>query len=328
MNYPLAVVGKGGINLEVFSTQGVSVPHKAERWNAILRGCTDTIQVWPRDPLHFDGVLIRKRIGRLALFEIRCGSIRLQQVRKSTVNRYSSYQVLMPVHGRFALTQGKRAAATVDVGSLCLIDRTEPYEIVHGDGLCAIGVEFPRSLLESCLPNAARSGGAILGPQSGPSRVLASLLRALGSELSIEQDSALPSTLARSIAGFVAVAFSERPELAPRRGIKSQLAAYRDYVESRLGEGDLRPIDVAREFKVSERYVRLVFQSAGEPLSDFLIRRRLERAALLLRNEEYAGQTVTDIALECGFNTASHFGYRFRQRFGTSPREYRRATSR
>jgi AraC-like DNA-binding protein len=46
---------------------------------------------------------------------------------------------------------------------------------------------------------------------------------------------------------------------------------------------------------------------------------------MLLRSEEYAGQTVTDIALECGFNTTSHFGYRFRQRFGASPREFRRA---
>jgi AraC-like DNA-binding protein len=313
--------------LEVFSTRGVAGPHKAERWNAILRGCTDTLQVWPRDPLHFDGVLIRKRIGRLALFEIRCGSIRVQQLRQSTVKRYSSYQVLMPLHGRFALTHGRQSAATVDVGSLCLIDRSEPYEIVHGDGLCAIGVELPRSLLESCMPQSARCGGAILGPQTGPSRVLASLLRALGAELSLEQDGGLPSTMVRSIAGFVAIAFSTRREFAPRRGTKALLPAYREYVESRLGDGDLRPIDVAREFHVSERYVRMVFQSAGEPLSDFLIRKRLERAAQLLRSDEYARQSVIDIALECGFNSASHFGHRFRQHFGTSPREYRRVSA-
>jgi AraC-like DNA-binding protein len=312
--------------LEVFSTQGFAAPHKAERWNAIVRGCADSIRVWPKDPLHFDGVLIRKRVGRLALFEIRCGSIHLQQVHSSAVARSSSYQVLMPLHGKFALTHGSRSAATVDVGSMCLIDRTEPYEIVHGDGLCAVGVEFPRSLLESCLPQAARCGGAILAPQSGPSRVLAGLLRSLGAELSSQQGGSLPSTMARSIAGFVAVAFSERSEREPRRGVKAQLAAYREYVESRLSEGDLRPADIAGEFRVSERYVRLVFQSAGEPLSDFLVRRRLERAAVLLRSEDYASQSVTEIALECGFNSTSHFGHRFRQRFGASPREYRRAT--
>ncbi len=311
--------------MEVFSTQGVAVPQKAAQWNAILRRCTDTIQVWPRDPLHFDGSLIRKRVGRVALFEIRCGSIRLQQLHTTAISRYSSYQVLMPLQGRFSLTHGRRPAATVDAGSLCLIDRTEPYEIVHGDGLRAIGIELPRSLLESCMPNAARAGGGIVSADSAPGRVLAGLVRTLGAELLLDQDGGLPSTLARSIAGFVAVAFAERSEPAPRRGIKGQLAAYRDYVEARLGDSELRPADLAREFRVSERYVRLVFQSSGESLSDYLIRRRLERAALMLRSEEFSSQTVTDIALECGFNTVSHFGYRFRQHFGTSPRDYRRA---
>jgi AraC-like DNA-binding protein len=313
--------------LDVFSTQGMAGPEKAEQWNAMLRRCTDTLQVWPRDPLHFDGQLIRKRIGRLALFEIRCGSIRVQQVRRSGLNRSSSYQVLMPLQGRLALTHGRGSAAAVETGSLCLIDRTEPYEMVHGDGFCAIGVELPRSVLESCMPQAARAGGAILQPASAPGRILANLMRTLGAELAIDRDGALPSTLARSIAGFVAAAFSENADAAPRKGIKAQLAAYREYLEARLGESDLRPIDLAREFHVSERYVRLVFQSSGESLSDFLIRRRLERAAVMLRSPEFAGQSVTDIALECGFNTASHFGYRFRQAFGNSPSEFRRAVS-
>lgn len=309
--------------MEVFSTQGIAAPQKAAHWSAILRGCADSIQAWPRNPLHFDGVLIRKRVGRLALFEIRCGSIRLRQAQTGAVSRYSSYQVLMPLHGRFALSHGDRTAVSVEPGAVCLIDRSQPYEIVHGDGLCAVGIELPRTLLESCFPRADRSGGTVIGPDSGPGRVLASLMRALDGEL--RQDAGLPSSMARSIAGFVAAAFAQWNEPARRRSSKAQLDAYREYVESRLGDGDLRPADVAREFRVSERYVRLVFQSAGESLSDFLIRRRLERAAQLLRSEDHAAQSVTDIALECGFNSASHFGSRFRQRFGMSPRAYRRA---
>ena len=57
--------------------------------------------------------------------------------------------------------------------------------------------------------------------------------------------------------------------------------------------------------------------------SSFLLRRRLERAAQLLRSEFHSQQTITDIALECGFNSASHFGQCFRQRYGITPREYR-----
>jgi AraC-like DNA-binding protein len=80
---------------------------------------------------------------------------------------------------------------------------------------------------------------------------------------------------------------------------------------------------VARHFKVSERYIRMVFQSAGESLSAYLLRRRLERAAELLQNAFYANRSITDIALECGFNSVSHFGQSFRQRYGRTPRRFR-----
>ena len=94
-----------------------------------------------------------------------------------------------------------------------------------------------------------------------------------------------------------------------------------------LGDGDFGPADLAREFKVSERYVRMVFHSAGESMSGFLLRRRLERAGQLLCNEFYARRTITNIALECGFNSASHFGQSFRQRFGLTPSQFRAAGS-
>jgi AraC-like DNA-binding protein len=97
-------------------------------------------------------------------------------------------------------------------------------------------------------------------------------------------------------------------------------------VESRLGDGDLRPADVARHFGVSERYVRLIFQSSGERMSAFLLRIRLARAAQLLRNDSYAQHTITGIALECGFNNASHFGQCFRDRYGQAPRDFRDAS--
>jgi len=149
-------------------------------------------------------------------------------------------------------------------------------------------------------------------------------MRSLGSELSGGEDpGSLPPMMARSIAGFVAAAFADRDDGAQRRGNAGRLSAFRDYVDACLGDGDFRPINVARHFDVSERYVRMVFQSAGESLSSFLLRRRLERAAQLLRSEFHSQQTITDIALECGFNSASHFGQCFRQRYGITPREYR-----
>ena len=91
----------------------------------------------------------------------------------------------------------------------------------------------------------------------------------------------------------------------------------------RLVDSDFGPAELARHFGVSERYVRLVFQSVGESLSGYLLRRRLERAAQMLRGTESADRTIMQIAFDCGFNNASHFGQRFLAQYGSTPREFR-----
>jgi AraC-like DNA-binding protein len=309
--------------VQVFSTRGAPVPDKAALWNTILNNIDDTIHVQARDPLHFDGTLFRQRVGRLTLFEIRCSGVRVRHAdARPERSDSSSFQLLMPVQSQFVLRYGDQPQATVSGGSFCLIDRSRQYEMAHGDGLRAIGIEFPRALLESCLPSASRYAGMVVRPMSPSSRVLGGLLRALGSELNCD-GAKLPSAMARSIAGFVAAAFAAEPAPAAPRGIQARLTAYQQYVDSRLGEADLRPIDIARHFNVSERYVRMVFQSVREPLSAFLLRRRLERAATLLRSAECANLTIMHIALECGFNSASHFGQSFREQFSATPRAYR-----
>jgi AraC-like DNA-binding protein len=311
----------------VFSTQGIPGPRKIEMWNSFLGGLTESMHAQPRDPLHFDGTFMRQRVGPLTVFEVRCASVRVShQQRRAKRSARPSFQVLMPVQGEFTLTHGNRPTLTVGPGSFCLIDRTEPYELIHGDGLRTIGLELPRVLLESCLPRAIDYAGAVVRQVSGASRVLGGLLRTLGSELTGEGSAgALPPMLARSIAGFVAAAFADRSDPSLLRGSAERLIAFRECVDACLGDGDFRPADVARQFNVSERYVRMVFHSAGESMSEFLLRRRLERAAQLLCNEFHARRTITDIALECGFNSASHFGQSFRQRFGVTPSQFRAA---
>jgi AraC-like DNA-binding protein len=313
--------------VQVFSTQGIPRPRKVEMWNSFLSRLTDAVHVQPRDPLRFDGTLLRQRLGPMTVFEVRCDSVRVShQIRRAVRSTRPSFQVLMPVQGEFTLTHGDRPTLTVGTGSFCLIDLTEPYELIHGNGLRTIGLELPRMLLESCLPHAIGYAGAVVHQDSGASRVLGGLLRILGAELTGEgSSSALPSMLARSIVGFVAAAFVGRPDASLLRGTADRLVAFRGCVDECLADGDFCPADLARQFNVSERYVRLVFQSAGESMSSFLLRRRLERAAQLLCNEFYVRRTITNFALECGFNSTSHFGQSFRQRFGLTPSQFRAA---
>lgn len=67
---------------------------------------------------------------------------------------------------------------------------------------------------------------------------------------------------------------------------------------------------------------RLFQAHVGETLSGYVRRVRLERAALRLSHTE---EPVTSIALSAGYETPAAFAKAFRQHFGKTPSEYKRA---
>ncbi len=90
-----------------------------------------------------------------------------------------------------------------------------------------------------------------------------------------------------------------------------------DYVVTHFGE-PLRLEDVSRVARFSPFHFHRVFQALmGTTLADFVKRLRLERA--LNRMAHRHGRSLTKIALECGFSSASDFSRSFRERYGVAP---------
>lgn len=86
-----------------------------------------------------------------------------------------------------------------------------------------------------------------------------------------------------------------------------------------------RPLKLEELAKVacfSEYHFHRVFRAVtGETLNDFTNRLRLEKAARLLKR---TGQSVTKIALECGFSSSATFSRSFNKVFNISPTQYRK----
>jgi AraC family transcriptional regulator len=73
----------------------------------------------------------------------------------------------------------------------------------------------------------------------------------------------------------------------------------------------------------SEFHFHRIFTAvSGETLNNFTNRLRLEKAARLLR---YSEQSLTDIALDCGFSSSATFSRAFRSGYDTSPRQFRKS---
>jgi AraC-like DNA-binding protein len=108
------------------------------------------------------------------------------------------------------------------------------------------------------------------------------------------------------------------PTVAPAR----QLLRAKDLADSRYFE----PLDVAtlaRAARLSRAHFSREFRRVfGESPHQYLLTRRLERAAALLRSTD---RSVADICITVGLHSVGSFTTSFRRAFGQSPTEYRAA---
>jgi transcriptional regulator GlxA family with amidase domain len=108
---------------------------------------------------------------------------------------------------------------------------------------------------------------------------------------------------------------SRATEDSNRRLLRARDAMDRTYAQ---------PLDVptlARIAHVSEaHFIRTFRATFGETPHRYLQRRRVERAAFLLRESTLS---VTEISLDVGFNSLGTFSRTFRDILGSSPSEYR-----
>ena len=93
----------------------------------------------------------------------------------------------------------------------------------------------------------------------------------------------------------------------------------RSLIETDLGHA-WRVSDVARHFARSEATLRRWLASSGNGFSRILHNTRLEKGLTLLQTTD---RSISQIALDCGFKTPSHFSDAFRKRFGIVPRAIR-----
>lgn len=92
------------------------------------------------------------------------------------------------------------------------------------------------------------------------------------------------------------------------------------YIDASLAQ-PLTLADLAAEAALSEfHFARMFRQSMGLAPHQYVMQRRMAQAEQLVR---YSNNSLTEIALSCGFNSASHFSNRFKSVTGITPSQLR-----
>jgi AraC-like DNA-binding protein len=112
--------------------------------------------------------------------------------------------------------------------------------------------------------------------------------------------------------------------IAEGRGVRAaRLGAIKADIADRLARDDLTVAAVASRQRISESYVRKLFESEGTSFSEWVLGERLIRAHRMLTDPRFAGHSITSVAFDAGFSDVSYFNRSFRRRFGATPSEIR-----
>ncbi len=111
--------------------------------------------------------------------------------------------------------------------------------------------------------------------------------------------------------------------LTSRNLSTAKQARLREFIDAQLGQ-DLSIERMAAEVGISPNYFAQLFRlTFGTSPHRYVLQRRIERAAQILRDDRQ--RSVTEIAMSLGFSSPTHFSTVFKIHRGLAPSEWRRS---
>jgi len=213
-------------------------------------------------------------------------------------------------------------------GDAMLLSYPESRTITRPEPVFHRVLRLPRAALAQLVPNI---DNAILQPVPRGIGALSLLSNYAGV---LMDDPALETPQTRQLVvshlcDLIAVALGatgETAAIAERRGIRAAgLRAIKSDIEAHLTDPELSPAAVAKRQRISESYMRKLFEHEETSFTDFVLRRRLAKAHGLLADPKSANWNIASIAFASGFADLSYFNRTFKRLYGGTPSDVRSA---
>lgn len=306
--------------VQKFATEGIAPPERLRFWNELVDRVYSGTYVKSASG-DFSGEMWTWQVGDLSMIRPRSTA--------SFVGRDPSYTsderliLHLQCRGSSVHRQGGTETA-LGAGDFVIASPHEAYAIDLAAHELLV-VEFPRAPLAERFPGIddalrQRMSGATPG-----ARVFHDFLLSLWRQS--QQGFADPDWQdGVSQVFYDLVALAMRGAAKPEPAVPAADSALRQrmlgIVEAQLADPALRTLSLAAACGASVRTIQNLFAGMGTTPSGYILERRLARAAERLAAAPEA--SITEVAFDLGFNDSAYFARAFRQRFGVSPREWRR----
>ena len=312
--------------MKSYTTKTVPRTSKVAYWNGLSTRLFQPVQITPRDTHTFDAEAGVEVLGPITFTKMSSPAATVElPARLGADDAPLRYDLLMPVIGNLFVSH-HGIETELEVGDLILLDTRPPSRLSFLRPNQTIIVSITPATIAAHLPDAREVCGMRLRGDRGMGHVAGDMLKTLWLEIVRGLPSEMGATIASNLLDLIATSYATEHSIDIHgfTRAKSRKLQVKRFVEAHLRDARLTPGFVAESLSVSTRYIRMLFAEEEENLSQYILRRRLEKCAEQLRRSAWTRSTITEVALSWGFSSTAHFARVFRARYGTTPRDYRK----
>ncbi|MBR0799718.1 helix-turn-helix domain-containing protein [Bradyrhizobium jicamae] len=281
----------------------------------------------PTDKSSFPARVERIGLGTGAINRVAFpGHLVLRSASDIAASSSSCFYLNLKLAGRCRIEQDGRSV-DLSPGQVGIFDSERLFALRHSQGPSLQVASFwvPAQLLRDRLPPSFEFRAARVSDDPLVGHLIVETAHALNSaapHTSDEENARLFGVLLDLVA--LSLSRDGRRGAEPMSLVEATWIALRRAVHRRLREPGLTAAAAAMSVSISERYVHKLFERAGTTFACYVMDHRLEGVARELRDPGMMGRAIGEIAFDWGFADLSHFARRFKQRFGCTPRDWRR----
>lgn len=314
-----------GIVMRKFDLQQIGTSTRFSYWNEVLCNVYVSLASTPTSKSDFLGLVIEHPFAEVSVSNIRSQKQVISRNPQGIRRDANAYCFLnLQVHGSCRVVQANRETIT-NPGEFSIVDSTEPF--IHDyftDEWEMFSFKIPKTVLDPRMDVHRNVVARKVSDCTPIGKIVVEYLTAIARRPESLEANALE--LNKTMVDLIDLSLGQSPDLdaGPRRTFRTGLSrSILSYIDLHFADPRMSPSKAATHFGISTRYLHMVLAEHNETFSQSLMKRRLEQSASNLLDERFVN--ISAAAYGAGFNDLSHFSRAFRNRYGVSPREYRRS---
>ncbi|HEF5870457.1 TPA: helix-turn-helix domain-containing protein [Burkholderia cenocepacia] len=313
---------RSNMSIEV-SAEG-SISQRIDFWREMILRLFADVQISAVQKADFFGKVRQRKSDKLRISEIHAAEQAVDRHYRQARSEYEDkYFAVLMLDGNQSVEQDGKIV-TLRPGDFAIYDATRPHHLRFDQSWREIVVSIPRMTLNHLVVGMENCTARPMNTSEGVGNVMRTFLEGMSSQIShVSEDEMLK--LSDTVITLIAMTLGnlQRNDVAQSRLKAMTLMRAKSFVLEHLQNPELNPLMVEQAMGISSRYLNKLFEVENTSLMRYVWRMRLERCAEELATPHFSFLRVSDVALRWGFNDMSHFSRAFKERFNTSPREWR-----